>query len=542
MASGLLCPDSSVHQLVQSGRLFSALRRARSEPLSEPHTGRERAPAPVGVCRDRAERDALTAQVLAELGACKEARALTAEPLACRPEPLPVGPALARAGELRRMGELQRAARLSARAVQAARAAGLSVRAVPTLPVPRRPDGSSDVRELLTLEAASSEPWQDLPSVYFLGDTVCVGGFCLLESGRASSMPTAEFIAGFAPRRFDYPWRMHPAQRLTANAQRIVAHATGSEVPLAWPASVVPDRFTHARIADLWFTRGGEAIWALSSSGRVIGVETRTGQPFADFDVASSCPRLQEPFRIVSAPSAGVSIAQVGALAGCATLIRTPSQSISALPFAPGSALAVSGNGRVVAVHGRGRVTSYELDAARGDVALPGRSFAWPRASHLALSYDGSVIAIVTPGKTVPLPDGADGLWPTELRLVHTDGSWLHGRPRFYLGYGGWIGDGDFGARVFSLKNGIYDYQGRLRAVMLGHKLAVFADGTLESFGADGRSLYRCAIGDERFPALDCSDAFERPGALAALVGEPASEAWRNVRSLRGPFTASVRD
>jgi len=348
-------------------------------------------------------------------------------------------------------------------------------------------------------------------------------------------MPEAEFIAGFAPRRFDYPWRMHPGQGLTANAQSIVERGTGREVPLAWPASVVPDRFTHARIADLVFTRDGHALWALSASGRLIGVETRTGRPFADFDVASTCPRLQEPFRIVSAPDAGVSIAQVGALVGCATLLRMPSRSITALPFAPGRVLAVSGNGRVVAVHGRSRITSYELDPASGDVALPGKSFSWPwasklapgaltpRANHLALSYEGEVIAVVTPGETVPRPDGSDEVWPTELRLLLTNGAWLPARPRWALGY--WVlADGDFGGRAFSLRNGIYDYQGRLRAVLLGWQssaLAVFPDGTLEPFGADARSLYRCAIGNERFPALDCSDAFERRGALGALVDEP---------------------
>lgn len=90
--------------------------------------------------------------------------------------------------------------------------------------------------------------------------------------------------------------------------------------------------------------------------------------------------------------------------------------------------------------------------------------------------------------------------------------------------YGGVLADGDFGDRVYSLRNAIFDYRGKLRAVLLARNasvLSAFADGTLEVLGPGGRQLYRCAIDEARLPAEDCADAFERPGQLQALVDAP---------------------
>lgn len=528
-AAALPCAGSEVHSLVQQGLLFSALRVARSESLVEPPRRGARPGHPRGACTDREERDALVAHVLAELGACTEARRLTNQPLSCRPEPLPAGVALARAAEQRQSGRISEAARLSARALRAASAAGQRVRAIPMLP---RSVGGEPL-ELTSLKDVLVEQWEEWehePAAYFIAGSTCVGGVCLLPEGRWVHMPGAELVNGFAPRRFDYPWRMHPGRLLTADAVGIVDHVAGRKVPLEVPAGVLPDRVTGLRLADLAFSRDGGVVWGLGWLGRLFAVDARTGHLLVDFDVARTCPRVREPLRIVSAPGADVAIAQVGTAPGCATLVRTSRQTISVLPFAPGDLLAVSGDGRVVAVHHAGRITSYELAALNWlDPPRPS-SFSVPPISKLALSFDGSVIALVVPGKEVELPDGGLGVWPTELTLLRPNGVPLPGHEPWGIGFLGMLGDGDFGGRVHSLHNVIFDYRGTPRAVLVTRNrsvLAAFSDGTLEAFGPEARQLYRCAIDAARFPAEDCADAFERSGQLSALVDGPAVESPR---------------
>lgn len=465
----------------------------------------------------------MVAGVLAELGACAEARSLTNESLDCRPEPLPANVALARAAELRQSGRSSDAARLSARVIQTAREAGRHVRAIPLLP--RREGGAPlEVTRLEHVLFEHWEVWQHEPAVYFLGGSICVGGSCLLPAGQLVTMPGAELVSGFAPRRFDYPWRMHPARRLTANADAIVDHARVRKVALAVPAGVVPDRFTGMRVADLAFSRDGGVVWALARPGRLFAVDAVSGRLLQDFDVTSTCPRVGEPFHFVSAAGAEVAIAHIGPEPGCATLIRMTESTISALPFAPGEVLALSGNGRVAAVHHEGRITSYDLEARKSLESPVPPSFAVPELNKLALSYDGSVIALVVLGKEVKLPDGALEIWSTPLTLLQPNGRPLPGHEALGIGYGGVLANGDFGARVYSLYNAIFDYRGTLRAVLISRHasvLAAFSDGTLEAMGPAARELYRCAIDGERFPAEDCADAFERRGQLNALVDEP---------------------
>lgn len=519
-APALPCPGSVVHALLREGRLFSALRLAQAEVLAtRPVRGAQRESAR-GICAGREERAALIARVLAELGACSEVRSLSTESLDCRPEPLPVRAALTRAAELRGAGRFSDAARISSRAIRAARAAGQRVRAIPLLP--RRVDGTSV--ELTALEdalAVQYPGWETEPSVYFLAGSTCVGASCLHSGGRMVQMPGAELVNGFAPRRFDYPWRIHPGRRLTADAVRIVDHAARREVRLEVPAGVVPDRSTGSRLADLAFSHDGDVVWGLGSLGRLFAADVRTGRLLAEFDAARTCPRVQEPLRIVSASGADVAIAQIGTAPGCATLIH--GQKVSALPFAAGSLLALSGDGRVAAVHHQGRVTSYDLTALGWLDPPEPPSFAAPEVSRLGLSHAGSVIALVVPGKTVELP-GAVELGVTELKLVDARGRALPDYAPWGIGYGGVLADGDFGGRTFAIQNAIFDYRGRLRAVLIARNasvLAAFSDGTLEAFGPQARELYRCAIDGERYPAEDCADAFERTGELNALVDEP---------------------
>ncbi|HEU5074980.1 MAG TPA: hypothetical protein VFU02_12410 [Polyangiaceae bacterium] len=518
------CPSSEVHLLVQQGRLFSALGRARAEQLGKPHKRGARPEGARGVCRDREERARLVAHVLAELGACTELRNLTDEPRYCRSEPLPAAAALARAAELRRSGRYSDARRLSARVLHAARAAGRHVRAVPTLP----PTVGGAAVEITPLEHGLFDQWQRWqaePAVYFLAGSTCIGGSCLLPSGYWVRMPGAELISGFAPRRFDYPWRMHPGRRLTVEPETIVDHAAQRQVRLGMPASVVPDRFTGSRLADLAVSRDGSVVWALGWQGRLFASDARSGGLLADFDLTRTCPRVREPLRIVSAASADVAIAQVGTAAGCASLIRTNHPSVSALAFAPGDLLALSGNGRVVAVEHEGRVTTYDLQAQRWLESSARASFSLLDVMNLALSYDGSVIAAVVLGKEVELPSGGLEIWASELHLLQPNGKPLPGHALRGVGYGRMLIAGDFGARVYSLHNALFDYRGKLRAVLVKRNasvLAAFADGTIEAFGPEAKQLYRCAIDGERFPADDCEDAFERPGQLRDLVGTPS--------------------
>ena len=491
-----------------------------------------------GTCRDRHERTALVARVLADLGACTEARALGHESLECRPEPLPATAALDRAAELRRLGRAADAARSSARGVHAALSAGKRVRAIPMLS-----HAAGGVRlELTTLgnvlgaQWRAWQAWQSEPSVYFVAGATCVGATCLLPGGRKVQVPEAELLSGFAPRRFDYPWRTHPAQRLLADAFAITDAVTRRKLAFEVPAGVVPDRFTGMPLADVAFSRDGRSVWALSWSGRLFAVDTRTGRLVADFDLTRTCPRVQDPLRIVAAAAAEVAIAQVGTAPGCAHRVHRSRGTLSALPFAPGELLALSGNGRVAAVHRQGRVTSYDLEALAWLDPPPAPSFAAPEPSHLALSYDGSVIALVVPGRQVELPGGALEIWATELRLLQQNGVPVSGYEPWGLGFGSLV-NGDFGARTFSLNNAIFDYRGRLRAVLLAQNesvLAVFADGTLEAFGPEARDLYRCAIDGARFPAEDCADLFERPGQLSALVDGPARGTDSARRQARG--------
>ncbi|HEY6727466.1 MAG TPA: hypothetical protein VI197_25700, partial [Polyangiaceae bacterium] len=280
------------------------------------------------------------------------------------------------------------------------------------------------------------------------------------------------------------------------------------------------------RLADVAFSRDGSSVWALGWPGRLFAVNTRSGQPLADFDLTRECPRVQDPFRIVTAAAADVAIAQVGPAPGCASLIRPSRASISALPFAPGALLALSGDGLVAATHHQGRVTIYDLGSLQWLDPPPARSFAAPEAIRLALSYDGSTIALVVPGKEVELPDGGVELWAAELRLLQPNGVPLPGHEPWGIGFAGMLADGDFGARAYSFHNAIFDYRGTLRAVLIARNasvLAAFSDGTLEAFGPEARDLYRCAIDGARFPAADCADFFERSGQLGALVdAQPA--------------------
>jgi len=527
------CPSSQVHALVAQGRLFSALRLARAEALEPRVTRGARPDLPAGACEDRAERAELTASVLAELGACAEARSLTPRSLDCTREALPVRDLLARAADLRRSGQTAEATRLSARALYSARAAGRRVRALPTLPKP----AGGPPRELSELEDTFSDEWQDAPSVYFLAGSTCVGGSCLVPDASTVHIPGAEFVSGFAPRRLDYPWRMHPGRGLTVTPENIVDHVRHRSIPFGLPAGVVPDRFTGARLADLAFSRDGSVVWALGWPGRLFAVDARSGRALVDFDLARTCPRVREPLRLVSAASAELAIAQVGSLPGCATLVRTTSQTISALPFAAGEMLALSGNGRVVAVENQGRVTSYDLAALRWLDPPDPQSFALSDVNRLALSYDGSVVVAVVLGKVVELPNGGLDMWPNELLLLRRNGEPLPEYEAWGIGYGAILGDGDFGDRVYTLRNAIFDYQGELRAVLLARNasmLAAFADGTLEALGPAGRQLYRCAIDEARFPAEDCADAFERPGQLRALVEVRRPVASQGSRGLGG--------
>lgn len=517
---GLPCPSSQVHTLVAQGRLFSALRMASAATLEPRRPRGARLDRPTGACADRAERNALTAWVLAELGACAEARSLTERALDCTPEALPFGAAFARAAELRRLGQTAEAARLSARALHSARAAGHRVRAIPTLADP----AGGPARELTHLEATLSYEWRDAPPVYFLAGSPCVAGSCLGAGGSVLRIPNAEFMAGFAPRRLDYPWRMHPTRGLTVTAENIVDHRAARAIPLVLPPGAVPDAITGVRLADVAFSRDGDVVWALGWSGRLFAVDAHSGGVLVDFDLARTCPRVREPLRIVNAPSAELAIAQVGAAPGCATLVRTSAQTISSLPFAPGRLLALSGNGRVVAVQDQQRVTRYDLRTLRWLDPPDPRSFAVPEVSQLALSYDGSVVAAAVPGKTVELPGGALDIWDAELHLLGPNGRPLPGYQARAIGYGAVLDDGDFGGSVYALRNAVFDYHGELRAVLLaknGSVLAAFADGTLEAFGFAARQLYRCAVDEARFPADDCADAFERPGQLQALVQAP---------------------
>lgn len=528
----LPCPRSEAHVLLGEGRLFSALGRARAESLAKPRPRGAWPERSRGVCSDREERDLLVARVLAELGACSEARTLSRAPLACRPEPLPAHVALARAAELRESGRIHEAARLSARALQAALAAGQRVRAIPMLPALV----GGEPHELTVLEDVLAEhwrEWQHHPPVYFLAGSTCVGGVCLLPEGHWVHMPGAEFVNGFAPRRFDYPWRMHPGRLLTADAAGIVDHVARRKIPLEVPEGMLPDRATGTRVADLTFGRDGRSVWGLGWLGRLFAADARTGRLLAEFDLARTCPRVEEPLRLVSASGADVMIARVGTAPGCATLVRTDSQTISELPFAPGELLTLSGDGRVVAVHRDGQVWSYDLEALKWlDPPAPAR-FDVPPISTLALSFDGSVIALVVPGKEIELPDGGLEVWATELVLRQPNGVPLPGHEPSWMGFRGMPVGGDFGGRVYSLHNLIFDYRGALQAALVTRNrsvLAAFSDGTLETFGPEARSLYRCAIDDQRFPAEDCADAFERPGRLQALVHDVRTDRPRLTR------------
>ena len=529
------CPRSEVHRLVAQGRLYSALRLARSEPLAAARVRGAEPASARGVCTDREQRASLIGFVLAELGACDEARRTSSEPFGCRPETLPVGEALARARDLRRSGQPDAAARLSARALRAAAAAGSSVRAIPMLP---DPIGSAphELRKLEDVLGDHWERWQVEPPVYFLGGSPCVGGACLLAGGSMVKMPGAEFLAGFAPRRFDYPWRMYPARGLTASAEGIVEVEAQRTIPLGVPAGVVAEHFTGARFADVAFNGDGSLVWVLAESGRLFAADTATGGLLADFDLATTCPRVDEPFAIVSAPSAELAIARIGTAPGCATLIHTTDRTTSELPFAAGSLLALSGDGRIAAVHHQGRITSYALEALQWLDPPEPASFSAPEVSQLALSYDGSVIAAVVPGKQVELPDGRLEIWATELRLWRPNGVPLPGYEPRLIGFAWTLLDGDWGGRVFSLRNVVFDYEGRLRAVLIARNasvLAAFADGTVEGFGPAPRQLYRCAIDAARFPAEDCADAFERSGQLESLVQEPPIVPQRPRRAFR---------